>query len=58
MGVVCLGLLGLLLGLFPPIGLPCPTASCFVMFGCGLLEACSFLKEDEGGWGRAECRRG
>lgn len=27
-----------------PIVLPCPTVSCFVLFGCHPLEACSFLK--------------
>ena len=29
--------------------LPCFTASSFVMFGCYLLEACSFLKGNGGG---------
>lgn len=39
---------------FPHIGLPCPasigrcppclTVSCFILFGCHLLEACYFLK--------------
>ena len=34
---------------FPPGGLPCLIVSCFVVFGCCLLEACSFLEGNQCG---------
>lgn len=51
---MCLLLIYLFLGSFPPIGslysalnlLPCLIESGSVMFGCCLLEACSFLRRN------------